>query len=182
MHAEQSAGHALGALHVSETFPLRYDGDGRFTCLHPKRIHLQPGEVHGWQMAEARSKASHDHFFACVNEAWMNLPEHLQEEFPTAEHLRKFALIKAGFCTQTIVVCATNGDAVKLAAKAGQLDRYSLVEIRQRTVTIWTADSQRRDAMGRKLFQEAKERALHVISDLVGTDVTKLKENAHGAA
>lgn len=167
---------------MSEVLPLRYTGGGMFRCLHPNRIKLAPGEVHGWQMAEHRSKASHDHFFACINEAWKNLPEDLAEELPSPEHLRKWALIKAGFCTETKVVCANNEEALKLAAKAGRMDRYSIINIGGRVVTIWTADSQRRDEMGRKVFQEAKERALHIVSGLIDTDVTTLRERAHAQA
>lgn len=158
-----------------------------FRCLHPKRIQLQPGDVRGWQLAEARSKATHDHFFACVNETWKNLPDDLQTDFPSAEHLRKWALIKAGFCTQTRVACRTVEEALKLAATARQLDKYALVEVSGtkkrpgRIVTIWTADSQRKDEMGRKVFQEAKDRALHVLSDLIGTDVTTLRKETSNA-
>jgi hypothetical protein len=163
---------------MSDTLPMRYEGNGMFRCLHPKRLKLDVGTVHGWQMAEHRSKASHDHFFACVNEAWKSLPEDLADDFPNPETLRKWALIKAGFCSETRVVCANNSEAMTLATKAKAMDKFSIVAIDGKAVTIWTADSQRRDAMGRKLFQEAKERALHIISELIGTDAASLKEAA----
>jgi hypothetical protein len=163
---------------MTEVLPMRYMGDGMFRCLHPKRIKLDPGAVHGWQMAEHRSKASHDHFFACVNEAWKSLPEDMADDFPSPEHLRKWALIKAGFCSETRVVCANNGEAMTLATKAKAMDKFAIVAIEGKAVTIWTADSQRRDAMGRAAFQEAKERALHFISLLIGTDAATLKEAA----
>ena len=163
---------------MSDTFPLLYEGNGLFRCLHPKRVKLDVGEVHGWQMAEHRSKASHDHFFACVNEAWKNLSEDMADDFPSQESLRKWSLIKAGFCSETRIVCANNSEAMTLATKAKSLDKYSIVAIDGKTVTIWTADSQRRDAMSRQAFQEAKERALHIISNLIGTDITILKEAA----
>jgi len=163
---------------MSDTFPLRYEGDGMFKCLHPKRISLEVGEVHGWQMAEHRSKSSHDHFFAVVNEAWKSLPEALADDFPSPEHLRKFALIKAGFCSETRIVCANNSEAMSLATKAKAMDKYSIIALDGKAVTIWTADSQRRDAMGRERFQAAKERAIDIISQLIGTDATTLKEAA----
>jgi hypothetical protein len=65
-----------------------------------------------------------------------------------------------------------------LATKAKSLDKYSVVAIDEKAVTIWTADSQRRDAMGRQAFQEAKERALHIISNLLGVDLTILRQEA----
>jgi hypothetical protein len=163
---------------MSDTLPLRYEGNGMLRCLHPKRLKLEVGQVHGWQMAEHRSKASHDHFFACVNEAWKSLPEDMADDFPSPEHLRKWALIKAGFCSSTRVVCANNAEAMTLATKAKQMDRFSLVAIDVKVVTIWTADSQRRDAMGRQEFQEAKDRALDVISKLIGTDAATLRAAA----
>jgi hypothetical protein len=163
---------------MSDVFPMRYEGDGVFRCLHPKRVKLDVGQVHGWQMAEHRSAKSHDHFFAVVNEAWKSLPEAMADDFPSPEHLRKWALIKAGFCSETRIVCANNSEAMTLATKAKQMDKFALVAIDGKAVTIWTADSQRKDAMGRKLFQEAKERALDVISQLIGTDAASLKEAA----
>lgn len=163
---------------MTDVLPMRYEGEGVFRCLHPKRIKLQPGEVHGWQMAEHRSKASHDHFFACVNEAWKSLPEAMADDFPSPEHLRKWALIKAGFCSETRIVCANNSEALSLAAKAKTMDKFSIVAIDGKTVTIWTADSQRKDAMGRQRFQEAKTRALDIISQLIGTDAATLRDAA----
>ena len=46
---------------------------------------------------EARSIASHNFYFAAVHEAFLNLPEAMAERFPSADHLRKYALIRAGF-------------------------------------------------------------------------------------
>ena len=165
---------------MAETLPLRYEGSGMFRCLHLNRVTIPVGSVHGWQMAENRSAKSHDHFFAIVNEAWKSLPEELADDFPSPEHLRKYALIKAGFCNKTSITCANNSEALALAGTVRGLDRYAIVSIDGKTVTIWTADSQRKDAMGRKLFQEAKEKAIDVISALLGTDATTLKEAAYG--
>lgn len=163
---------------MSMTLPFRYEGDGLFRCLRQKQITASIGQVDGWQLAEYRSPESHRHFFACVNEAWKNLPEDIADDFPSPEHLRKWALIKAGFCTSTRIVCANNSEALTLTTKAKSMDRFSLVDIDGKIVTIWTADSQRKDAMGRAAFQEAKDRALHIISELIGTDVATLKEVA----
>jgi hypothetical protein len=163
---------------VTDVLPLKYEGGGMLRCLHPNRLHLEVGDVHGWTMAEHRSKASHDHFFACVNEAWKSLPEDMASDFPNPEFLRKWALIKAGFCSETRIVCANNSEAMTLATKAKAMDKFSLVAIDGKVVTIWTADSQRRDAMGRQEFQEAKERALHIISELIGTDAATLRSAA----
>lgn len=164
---------------MSPVYPLRYEGGGVFRCLRPNSLTVQPGEVHGWQMVEARSMKSHDHFFACIHEAWKNLPEDLAEEFPSPDHLRKWALIKAGFCTSWTMACNSIGEATQLVELVKRLDRFAVVSPPiNATVTVYTADSQRRDAMGRKAFQEAKEKALHIVSELIGTDITTLKQEA----
>jgi hypothetical protein len=163
---------------MSVTLPFRYEGNGLFRCLRPKQITAAIGQVDGWQLAEHRSPESHRHFFACVNEAWKSLPEDMADDFPSPEHLRKWSLIKAGFCSETRIACANNSEAMTLATKAKAMDRYSIIAIDGKAVTIWTADSQRKDAMGRAAFQEAKERALHIISQLIGTDAATLKEAA----
>lgn len=163
---------------MSDLLPLRYEGGGVFRCLYPNRISVPVGEVRGWQMMESRSKASHDHFFAVVTEAWKSLPEDMAEEFPSPDHLRKWALIKAGFCTMTKVACSNNEAAVNLLRAWKAVDRYSILNVDGKVVTIWTADSQRKDTQGRKEFQAAKDAAMHILSNLIGTDVTTLKEAA----
>jgi hypothetical protein len=163
---------------MSQVFPMRYLGDGMFRCLRTKSLDIEPQSVHGWQMAEHRSAKSHDHFFAIINEAWKNLPEDLADDFPSSEHLRKWALIKAGFCTEAKIVCANNDTALTLVSEVKAMDKFALIAIDGKLVTIWRAASQRKDAMGKAEFQEAKERALHIISELIGTDATTLRNAA----
>lgn len=55
------------------------------------------GQVYFLEHREERSSASHAHYFACVADAWMNLPDALAERFPTPEALRKYALIMTGY-------------------------------------------------------------------------------------
>src|SRR5258708_29139141 len=80
--------------------------ESSFTAGHAYRMIVQ----------EERSHASHRQYFAAVHEAWLNLPEHLQLAFPTEDPLRKYALIKAGFCDVRHVAgnrhVAVNGYAI----------------------------------------------------------------------
>lgn len=163
---------------MTTVHPFKYEGNGVFRCLRPNSITLGVGDVHGWQMTEHRSAKSHDHFFACVNDAWKSLPESLGDEFPSPEHLRKWALVKAGFCSESKIVCASNDEAIKLVMSAKAMDKYAVIEIDGKVVTIWRAESQRKDAMGREEFQRAKDRALHIISALIGADVTAMEKAA----
>ena len=155
------------------TLPLRHEGNGVFRAIYPKRCADIPVGVAAWQLAEHRSRETHNHYFHCVSEAWGSLPEALMDEHPTPAHLRHFALIKGGFCTETKVVCATNGDALKMAAYANTTDSFALVDIAGRVVTIWRAESQSLHAMGAKKFQASKEAVLRVISEMIGADAAQ---------
>lgn len=62
---------------------------------------------------EQRSQVSHDHFFAVVHDAWMNLPEHLASQWPSPDHLRRYCLVRAGFCDQRSIVCASRAEALR---------------------------------------------------------------------
>lgn len=169
---------------MTALLPLRYMGEGEFrtttkdfAALCDKTLVI--GEVLTWEQVHQRSRKSHNHFFACIHEAWLNLPGVLVLEFPTEEHLRKWALIKAGFCTRRDIVCANGTQAAELIKAMREADEYALVEIRDtKIVTIWRAESQSEKAMGKKRFQESKEKVLDVLSQVIGTDAGALKERA----
>lgn len=140
------------------------------------------GEVYRLAPHEDRSGVSHRHYFACINEAHNNLPEDLAERFPTPEHLRKFALIRAGYRDERAIVCPTKGEAMRVGAFVQPMDEFSVVEINGLVVTVYTAQSQSMRAMGRKRFQESKDAVLQVISNLIGIDPESLQKNAEKAA
>lgn len=156
---------------------LRYMGDGEFRALHPRLADkaLVIGEVHRWEIVSDRSADSHRHYFAVLNEAWQNLPEALAMDFPSPEHLRKWALIQSGYCTMTKLAFRTNADAVKAAAVMQALDDYAEIGIHENAVVMRRATSQNMRAMNRTVFQESKDKVLQAISHLVGADVTELK-------
>lgn len=162
--------------------PLRYDGDGAFSAPpgFAKRADrdLVAGEILRWEVVGDRSAVSHRHFFAVIAAAWATLPEHLAMDFPSPEHLRKHALIKAGYCTMTRVVCATNSEAVAVAALVKDADAYAICEVSGRAVTVWRATSQSRKAMGAKAFQKSKDDVLAVISQIIGADAARASEAA----
>lgn len=91
-----------------------------------------------------RSPQSHNHEFAFVAEAWRNLPERFKDQpwAQSSEHLRKFALIKTGFCDTQTYACASAAEAARWAANLRPLDEYSIVSIQGATVFRFTARSQ----------------------------------------
>lgn len=128
------------------------------------------------------STASRGHFFACLSEAWKNLPEDVAERFPTVEHLRKFALVKSGYADERSIVCASKAEALRLAAFIKPMDDFAVVLVSEVVVKVFTAKSQSARAMGKVEFQESKQKVLDYVSSLIGVHVDKLKQNADKAA
>jgi hypothetical protein len=159
--------------------PLRYMGEGEFRTVnayHARALDkaLVVGEILTWEQIEERSQKSHAHFFVAVHEAWLNLPETISMEFPNSESLRKYALIKAGFCTVKKVACRTNREANELTAYLLGLDNFLVCEVSDNVATIYRAESQSMKAMGKKRFQESKQAVLDVLSAMIGAEVTEL--------
>lgn len=135
------------------------------------------GEVYRLAVQEHRSQASHSHYFAAIHEAWMNLPEHLAEWFPTAEHLRKHALIKAGYRDERSIVCNSKAEAQRIAAFIKPMDEFAVVTTHEAVVTVWTAKSQSKAAMGKQVFQESKNKVLDVLAEMIGVQPETLTRN-----
>lgn len=135
----------------------------------------------GWTLElyspeEARSKKSHDHYFVLVEEAWANLPEYEADRYPTSEHLRKAALIRAGYRDERSIVCASKAEAERVAAFIKPIDDYAIVIPREAVVTVYTAQSQSKKAMGAKAFQESKEAVLGVLAQMIGVEPVTLAQ------
>src|SRR5580692_1739826 len=103
-----------------------------------------------------RSDASHDHQFAWLDNAWRNLPENLAEEYPTPTHLRKRALIQAGFYDEMSVDAGSHAAAVRVAAAFKSHDEFVACAIAGPIVKVRTAKSQKKRLMGAKDFQASK--------------------------
>ena len=140
------------------------------------------GERYRIAPLQERSQRSHAHYFACINESWRNLPDKLAERFSTPEHLRKFALIKAGFRDERSVTCASKAEALRVAAFVRDVDNYAIVVVHEATVIHYTAKSQSLRAMGKKDFQDSKDKVLQIISDMIGVQPATLQANAERAA
>ena len=122
---------------------------------------------------KARSRKSHDHFFARVAECWDTMPDETKERFPSAEHLRKWCLVKSGYCAVRHFVMGSEKDAKTLARAVRYSDSYAVVVVTIDMVSVYTAKSQSVPAMGAKDFQESKDAVFRVISELLGTDVSE---------
>jgi hypothetical protein len=139
---------------------------------------FQVGHAYPLMPQESRSTQSHKHYFACVRKAWDNLSHEQLEQFPTAEHLRAWALVKSGYASETVIVCASFDDARRVAVLSRDAAKIRIVGIEQKVVTVWTPHSQSVKAMGHRLFQESKEKVLDICAGLARTTRAELKANA----
>lgn len=139
------------------------------------------GEVVTLAPVEDRSAASHRHYFAAINEAFQNLPEVMTERFASPEHLRKYALVRAGYRDERTIVASSKAEAKRLEAFIKPMDEYAFVVRSEATVTVYTAKSQNMRAMGKAEFQASKDKVLTVLASLIGVDVTQLRARAEAA-
>lgn len=118
-----------------------------------------------------RSDVSHRHEFAWLREAWNSLPDHMLDQYPSSEHLRKHGLIAKGHCTMTQHPCVSVAEAERLEATIRQhVDTYAIVRRRGAVVTVYEAVSQSKRAMGGPQFQQSKTDLMQFVGDLLGVD------------
>ena len=163
-------------------FKWTADGVMRPLNIHAAAKQYAVGETYRLVVEEDRSINSERHLFAEVEEAWKHLPHDLAEQFPTPDHLRKRALIDAGYYHQEIIDCADPAAAQRVAAYAKRRDVYALITVAGSFVVIRHAKSQSRGSMKKAEFQESKTAVLEIVSALVGVSPAKLTKNAGRAA
>lgn len=126
-----------------------------------------------------RSKTSHDHFFAMVGEVFKSLPEHLAERFSSPDHLRAYALIKTGYYVERAFIASSKAEAVRVAhflRNGGQ--QFAVISIADNVVIERVAQSQSYATMGKKKFQESKDKVLDFLADLIGVETPELQRES----
>lgn len=160
---------------MSKPINFRFDGYRMLPVdLDACRQVYQAGKTYRLKEHAERTGKSHRHYFACVKTAWQNLPEKLTPRFPSPEHLRKYALIKSGYCDHRTVVCNTKEDALQLLAVVEALDEYAVCSVQAQVVSIWTPASQSMAAMGKAEFETSKHKVLEYLAHLIGITVDEL--------
>lgn len=104
-----------------------------------------------------RSVASHNSFFAELQELYDTMPEIVTERFPSFDAFRKFCLIRTGWRNETVYNCATRAEARIWAIRLRELDSFSVVAVSHDQITVWTAKSQSMKAMGKEDFQKSRD-------------------------
>lgn len=132
------------------------------------------GAAYWLSVEPERSEKTHKHEFAFVKEAWKTLPENIAHLYPSSEHLRKRALIDAGFYTERLIDAGSQAAALRVAAFAREEDEFAWVVTRGPMVVVRKAKSQSHRAMGAGDFHRSKQAVLEVIAGLLGTTVEAL--------
>jgi hypothetical protein len=166
-------------------FLARWDGE-QFVPLpfFKKRLarELKAGIVIDLVETNARSVVSHRHYFACINEAWNNLPEAEQEHFPTPDELRKWCLTYTSFCDVKHYQAGSNAEALRLARILKETQDYCRTEIDGRTVRCFTPHSQSYGKMNNRTFQASKDAVFDVLARKLSVTVEELEEAGRRAA
>ena len=145
---------------------------------------LAEGESVIVTIERGRSENSHRHQFAWLNEAWLNLPEHLRFTpwAETAETMRKHALIATGYHQTVVLDCGANATAQRvkaaLVAAEWRAHGYAIGQVRGPVVRIWTPESQSIRAMGGDRFQASKAAILEWIAGKLGVPPEELRRAA----
>lgn len=155
-------------------------------CLFPTRQELAERmfEVNGRYHLEShfeRSGARHRAYFASINEAWHSLPHDAQDELPSPEHLRKFALIKTGWRDEEHVILKTAAEAELVASFCRPFDTYAIVWRDGNRVVRWTARSQSYRNMTKDEFNQSADAVLDYVAGLIGVSRPELEHEGEHA-
>lgn len=136
------------------------------------------GQTYTLDELHVRSGATHAHYFAVLHEIWQSMPDHLVEQYPNSEIMRKHALIRTGYCTMKQHVCQTKAEAERLETAVRPYDPYQIVVRRENIVTVYTATSQDYRSMDKKTFAESKEKVLDWCASLIGANPEEVRRAA----
>lgn len=143
---------------------------------------LGEGQVVNLDVDPDRTQRNHNHFFACVHTAWMNLPEGIKDApfAVTADTLRKQALIATGHCDTDMITVGTHERAEKVAAFASRLATrlhgYAITQINGSMVYCHTPHSQSLKEMGGERFKRSKQDVLEHLAGLLGVTSDELAQ------
>lgn len=139
-------------------------------------------------IVENRSMKSHNAYFAQIEEAWKNLPEDLSPKYPSSEHLRAWALVETGWCTEEQTIFDTEKDAKKFAVALRNSQRrtrgapITIIRVHGNIVQEFTPMSQSTAAMKKIPFEQSKKDVLDYLLGLIGTTARDLRNNAGRSA
>lgn len=176
--------------------PFKWDGttmtpEQRFVAL--ARRQFIKDCVYVLEGHEPASHADRGHYFASIKEAWNNLDAETTARYPTPEHLRKWALIKAGWRIENVVFGPDEAWAIRTVAFNKRQDDFAVTIViapsggdELWSVRILVARSQKigrpEDGMMTKdEWRQSKQDVLDILSQRLGVtrrELTKAGERA----
>lgn len=158
---------------------LEPDGNFAMAQLHDR---LGAGQVVLVDLDPERSRKSHNHQFAWLRTAWENLPESVKGEAwaQTPETLRKYALIRTGFCDTEMIAVGSQTRAERVAISmsriAGRLHGFCVTVVEGSVAYCFTPKSQSMKAMGGAEFQHSKQAIAEYCAQIIGVTVEELMD------
>lgn len=128
-----------------------------------------------------RSAGRHRAYFAAINEAWHSLPHDAQDELPSPEHLRKYALIKTGWRNERSIILGSHQEAINVGAFVASMDEYAIVLPQDYRLVVWTARSQSYRAMSKDEFNQSMDDVLDYVAGLIGVSRVELEHEGEVA-
>lgn len=162
-----------------------WDGNNMVPLPRFKRLcdsQFAVNEEYPLMIVENRSQASHNHYFAALHEAYLNLAEEYAQEFDSEEHLRHWCLCKTGYCTTTTYVLNTAADAQQLRDALKKANASTIVGVAGNVAKVYTPMSQSLAAMKKQAFEDSKRAVLDLVASMARTTPADLKKNAGRSA
>lgn len=163
------------------TIPFIWTGeamvpDQKFCKLAERQF--KKGERYVLEPHDEISHKERGFYFASVNEAWGNLSEEALVRYPSPNHLRRWALIKAGWRRENFTTCDSETRATQLAAFVRNLDDTAVVVVEGNVVRTYVARSQRvaPGAMTLEEWRKSKQDVLDILSGTIGVSRKALEK------
>lgn len=142
------------------------------------------GEEYPLVVLEARSRASHNQFFAALQDGFDNLPESIAARWPTVEHFRKWALIECGWFDEKEIDFGSALYAKRAAILLhDEFDEYARIFQPNDgpKLIVRRAKSQSASAMSKEPFEKSKRDVLDLVESMIGVERGDLKKQARSA-
>ena len=142
---------------------------------------FEVGKEYPLEVVELRNMEQHKAYFASVHDGWLNLKEEYTERFKTDEHLRAWALVHTGFCTETDYPCDSEKGAMLVAKVIRSRTAYCVIKISGDVVKVFDPESQAvygPGAMKAARFKESCRAVLDLIATMARTTRAELTREA----
>lgn len=144
----------------------------RFQSLCARQFVI--GEVYSLDPTEEVSQHDRGGLFAAVKSGWKTLAEEWDGKFPTTEHLRKWALIEVGYCTQDEYTLKNEEDAKVMTKALRRQDEFCRIAIHGDTVIVRNAKSIANNAIKSKEFKALKKQVLDLVGSMCNSTAADL--------